>query len=163
MIIRNKIPYILFISEDNLIYSGKIEYLLTIKELELIVNACNKTIDIYKEKNISDIDIEIENNKQLQKEYKSIGIKFEKIKETYIYIMYDENSKYFKIGRSVNPQKREKTLQSEKPSIVLLYTFKGVNNDEIILHEKFKSKRIRGEWFNLNDDDITEIHKYFNS
>ena len=81
--------------------------------------------------------------------------------DTYIYVMYDENTKQYKIGRSKHPEYRERTLQSEKPSIVMQFYYSGVNADEKYLHEKFKNKRTRGEWFKLNFSDLNEIERYF--
>ena len=73
--------------------------------------------------------------------------------------MYDKNNGYFKIGNSVNPKYREKTLQSEKPSIVLYATCDS--NIEHRLHMEFKDKRIRGEWFYLNTNDLLTIKNIF--
>ncbi len=71
------------------------------------------------------------------------------------YLMTDSNTGYTKIGRSVNPRIREKTLQSEKPTITL---FKVCDKDiELSLHDRYAAKRIRGEWFNLSEADITNI------
>lgn len=71
------------------------------------------------------------------------------------YLMIDEKTRFYKIGRSENPKYRERTLQSEKPSIRMLF---AMNVDvEKILHEKYSEKRIRGEWFCLSEDDIKDI------
>jgi ribosomal protein L16 Arg81 hydroxylase len=163
MKVKNEFPYLLMISDDGYAYSGKVRYLLHISELNEIINACNKTLKLYEEKNESEEGIEKENDIAEEDEYISIikeNRKF-KTKKTAIYLMYDEHTKYYKIGRSLNPTKREKTLQSEKPSIVLKYSFSGVIDDESALHDKFKDKRIRGEWFNLDELDIDYIIKYF--
>jgi hypothetical protein len=76
---------------------------------------------------------------------------------TKIYVMLDKNTGYFKIGRSHNPKKREKTLQSEKPTIELLFSFDATEELEKELHVVFGDKRIRGEWFYLTEDDIFYI------
>jgi hypothetical protein len=71
------------------------------------------------------------------------------------YIMKDELNSLYKIGKSKNPRLREKTLQSEKPSIKMI---KVINDDiEKELHNKYKDFRIRGEWFNLNKIQIKYI------
>ena len=80
---------------------------------------------------------------------------------TKIYIMIDKNTGYYKIGRSINPNFREKTLQSEKPTIELLYTFDALCKDEKKLHNMFISQRIRGEWFKLSDSDIDIVKDFF--
>ena len=78
-------------------------------------------------------------------------------KETYIYLMIDHNTGYYKIGRSKNPKFREKTLQSEKPTIEMIHKFKANSSKESDLHKKYADKRIRGEWFNLSKEDVNYI------
>ena len=84
-------------------------------------------------------------------------------KPTIVYVMIDKNTGYYKIGKSKNPQFREKTLQSQKPTIEMLFTHEGRCSDEKALHKMFKEKRIRGEWFDLSGSDLTIIHSYFNN
>lgn len=84
-------------------------------------------------------------------------------KPTNVYVMIDKNTGYYKIGKSVKPKFRERTLQSEKPTIEMLFTHEGRCSDEKALHEIFKEKRIRGEWFDLSGSDLTIIHSYFNN
>lgn len=74
-----------------------------------------------------------------------------------IYLAIDENTGYYKIGWSKNPSKREKTLQSEKPIINFLITIDGRIKDESYLHKVFASKRIRGEWFALDFQDVNKF------
>ena len=93
-----------------------------------------------------------QNDNKLKLETKSI----EKRKT---YLMIDENTGFYKIGYSKNVEYREKTLQSEKPVIKLL--FYCDNFIETELHKKYKSKRIRGEYFNLSADDIIDIYEIF--
>jgi transcriptional regulator with XRE-family HTH domain len=78
--------------------------------------------------------------------------RIKKIKQTYLMINSAGN---VKIGKSFNPKIREATLQAEQPCIKLFAV--GVSDIETILHEKYKEKRIRGEWFDLNSLDILEI------
>lgn len=82
-------------------------------------------------------------------------------KPTNVYVMIDKNTGYYKIGKSKKPQFREKTLQSEKPTIEMLFTHEGRCSDEKALHEMFKEKRIRGEWFDLSGSDLKIINSYF--
>jgi hypothetical protein len=81
---------------------------------------------------------------------------------TYVYVLIDKNTRYYKIGRSKNPLKREKTLQSEKPTIEMIYSHDARIKDEKVLHDYFKSKRVRGEWFDLSGSDLQYIKEYFN-
>tara|TARA_Y100000817_G_scaffold107864_2_gene84451 strand:+ start:864 stop:1334 length:471 start_codon:yes stop_codon:yes gene_type:complete len=81
-------------------------------------------------------------------------------KETQVYLMQDTTNNFYKIGRSKKPRYRERTLQAEKPTIELLLCFVGCCEDEKYLHDHFKEKRIRGEWFNLDDDDVEFFKQY---
>ena len=71
------------------------------------------------------------------------------------YILKDNNTGYYKIGKSVNPKDRERTLQSEKPTIKMIKEFKTDIEKE--LHQKYFKQRIRGEWFNLNEIQLKYI------
>lgn len=79
--------------------------------------------------------------------------------ETKSYIIKDCNNNTYKIGKSKNPLKREKTLQSEKPNLKLIKIFE--NNIEKELHELYKDCRLRGEWFKLNNIQLEYICKNY--
>jgi hypothetical protein len=107
------------------------------------------------------------NHLGFQKTYKILSKHFgdflgynKKRKPYYTYIMYDKPSKLYKIGKSVNPKRREKTLRSSVPFITML----GIidKNVEKQLHDKFSDKRKRGEWFKLNNQDILFLENTFN-
>jgi prophage antirepressor-like protein len=74
------------------------------------------------------------------------------------YLMLDILRGFYKIGKSRNPQIRENTLQAEVPSIELLHVIQ--DDIELYLHEKFNSKRLRGEWFELSESDVNYIKSY---
>lgn len=79
-----------------------------------------------------------------------------------IYLMADTTNGCYKIGISNKPEYRERTLQSEKPTIELVASKEFPSRQiaesiEKALHYTFKEKNIRGEWFNLSQKDINEI------
>lgn len=80
-------------------------------------------------------------------------------KKPVCYIMVDEHTNYTKIGFSVSPEKRERTLQAEKPTIKLIHIFE--ENHERHLHNEFSHKRVRGEWFNLTEKEVQKIIKKY--
>lgn len=82
---------------------------------------------------------------------------------TKVYVMIDKNTGYYKIGRSKNPKFRERTLQSEKPTIELLFHYDTRVRVEKELHDMFAEKRIRGEWFDLNGSDLNTVKEYLNT
>lgn len=80
----------------------------------------------------------------------------------YVYLMVDTTNGYHKIGISNNPEYREHTLQSEKPTIELLAAKQFPSRIiasaiESALHSTFIEKRVRGEWFKLNEKDVTDL------
>jgi len=93
----------------------------------------------------------VSNNENTYKDQNNLLIE-NKIKT---YIMVDTTNNLYKIGKSVNPKYREKTLQSEKPTIEL-YLICDYDVEKI-LHIKYKDKRIRGEWFSLSQNDLIDI------
>ena len=80
----------------------------------------------------------------------------------YVYLMKDISNGYYKIGISNTPEYRERTLQSEKPTIEMLAckkfpTRKIAEAIESALHNAYSQQRLRGEWFNLNETDVAAI------
>ncbi len=85
----------------------------------------------------------------------------------FVYLMKDNINGAYKIGISNSPEYREKTLQSEKPSIELIESKQFqkrriAESFEKLLHEYFKNKRIRGEWFQLDNNDIIDLKLILN-
>lgn len=85
-------------------------------------------------------------------------------KSCYVYLMQDEHNGYYKIGISNKPEYREHTLQSEKPSIVLLKAKEFPKRPiaeafESALHKTYEKQRLRGEWFKLSSEDVIDIIK----
>lgn len=78
-----------------------------------------------------------------------------------VYLIVNERNGYTKIGFTTgDPKYRESTLQSEEPDITLVCSFPGTSaSDERMLHDSYKDKRIRGEWFELSNADIETITK----
>lgn len=76
------------------------------------------------------------------------------------YIMKDANTNLYKIGKSINPKHRERTLQCEKPTIKMVKIFES--DIEKQLHEIYSKNRVRGEWFNLNEIQLRYICTHYN-
>ena len=75
------------------------------------------------------------------------------------YLMKDNLTKLYKIGKSINPKFRESTLQSEKPSIKMVKVWDSDIEKE--LHIKYHRLRVRGEWFALNKIQVRYICTHF--
>ena len=83
-----------------------------------------------------------------------------KSNENFIYIMHNRKNGYYKIGRSNKPMYRERTLQAEDPEIFIVKKWLANKSIEKSLHKKFRNKRVRGEWFKLDINDIEEIEVF---
>ena len=71
------------------------------------------------------------------------------------YLMYDDVTQKFMIGKSYDPYEREKTLCSDRCSIYLVaYCDYDI---ESVLHSMFSEYRNRGEWFNLSTIQVDWI------
>lgn len=74
----------------------------------------------------------------------------------YVYVIKSPTGAY-KIGRTIDPDNRLKTFSVKLPfEVEYLYVIptcdpRGLEGE---LHNKFKDKRINGEWFSLDDDDL---------
>ena len=80
----------------------------------------------------------------------------------YVYIMKCGEFNYYKIGISKNsPEKRWSGIQSGCPfpiSFVSITYCEDYVMLERRLHEKYRSQRLMGEWFELSDLDLIDVH-----
>ena len=72
----------------------------------------------------------------------------------YTYVLTDKSGKY-KIGRTSDIKKRVSTLSVGNPTIRIVAIIIG--NVEEELHRKFRSKLVKGEWYELSPTDIKYI------
>lgn len=68
--------------------------------------------------------------------------------------------RFFKIGRSVDPDRRLKEINGFLPvRAILLHRIKSDDaiRAELQLHDRFSDRRTNGEWFELHQDDVQEL------
>jgi hypothetical protein len=70
------------------------------------------------------------------------------------YLMTDA-SNLVKIGKALCPNTRLSTFKVGNPTIQIIAILD--KNIESLLHNKYSSSRVTGEWFKLSDDDILDI------
>ena len=78
---------------------------------------------------------------------------------------------FYKIGITHNPRARESTIQSSNPTEVRLINYfelpKKLNTRRLCIefeesvHQSFSSKKVRGEWYALDSEDIETIEDSF--
>jgi len=86
----------------------------------------------------------------------------EKDESCWVYLMHDLANNAYKIGISNNPEYRERTLQSEKPSIEKIAAKQYPSRDlaraiEASLHKVYEIRRLRGEWFRLEPNEVEDV------
>ncbi len=85
-----------------------------------------------------------------------------------VYVINAAGTKHYKIGFSSTPGTDDRIRQlqtgnaNDLECVLELPTF-HYRYIEKFLHIVFKSKRIRGEWFKLNQSDLKMIKQIFNS
>jgi hypothetical protein len=77
--------------------------------------------------------------------------------QNYIYIMHNKETDLYKIGFSKTPIYREQTLHSKEPAVVLHKKWMAAQKYESKLKKQFETKRKRGEWFALDNEDLKAI------
>jgi len=78
----------------------------------------------------------------------------------YIYIL--KSRKFYKIGRTKNPESRLKTYQTENPhgiKVIEMTEVYDYEKAEATLLSRFEPKKQTGEWFNFNLNDVKEAKK----
>ena len=75
---------------------------------------------------------------------------------TYVYLISDGT--FIKIGRSATPERRLRALQSANArKLTLIASHRAPRHVEGLLHDLFKGANVRGEWFELTEEDLTRI------
>ena len=148
--------------EDRVNYRKLILNKFQKEDKKLFDRFINSLIDEYGRRNLYQYTKQREEKRKIDYE-KYFENQLKKIRERNLqiktYIIKDNTNNTYKIGKSINPLKREKTLQSEKPNLKLIKIFE--NNIEKELHELYKDCRLRGEWFKLSKVQLEYICKNY--
>lgn len=84
-------------------------------------------------------------------------------KSGFVYVIYLDDSadkRFYKIGMSSSFNHRFDSHKSSSPfdlCVACVYYVGNMREEESILHVIFKDKRVHGEWFDLNYDDLKFI------
>jgi hypothetical protein len=82
-------------------------------------------------------------------------------REGFIYLGCDASRSAYKIGMTIDPIARQREIRKMNPTFVIFSTVMVYNRWEAekFLHDYFSEKRIDGEWFTLNYDDIRQFFR----
>lgn len=82
------------------------------------------------------------------------------LRDGYVYLLKCDFA--IKIGMSIHQDKRTNTLKTQAPfptERIYIKHIAGYDRCEKYLHEKYKAKRLNGEWFALSEDEIAKVIK----
>jgi len=71
--------------------------------------------------------------------------------------------KYYKIGKSYDAYQRMKNIELSSPFKLEMVYHAEVNDAHKLekkIHRKFRNKRVKGEWFELNKDEVKAVIKW---
>jgi hypothetical protein len=135
----------------NLIYKDEDLFLVEVyQDLAYLglLQMCNDSV-----KSMEDEDYKLELEKIKNLNLKELNSK-SKTKNVsgygYVYMIVDEINKVCKIGKSVNPDERIKSLQTSYPHKLTLKQKVKTNNMDVLerhIHKKYKEYKLQGEWF----------------
>jgi hypothetical protein len=82
----------------------------------------------------------------------------------FVYVVFVNTGSdfFYKIGHAGNVDSRVKSHQTSSPfevRIALAYFVGNMRKEEAWLHARFADKRVRGEWFKLDREDLELIAK----
>lgn len=122
-----------------------------------ITNDIKKLCQGFIEEMLKNDAIKLKMTKQLSLMYE------DEKKEDYLYII--KNNEYYKIGYSSNFSKRIKSYKTHLGGVELVYLTKQYNCFELEneIHDMFTHKRLTGEWFELDEEELIEIISYCSS
>jgi dsDNA-specific endonuclease/ATPase MutS2 len=114
-----------------------------------------KESDVSKKISMFNEHIEIISYKDLTDNYNFRLPNLFDYKDKYLYIFKNEIGK-IKIGQAVDVEKRLKAIKMQAGlEIQLINKIKGFADYEKKLHKLFKDKKYIGEWFDLNETEIS--------
>lgn len=160
-------PFVALIDEQSgMLYCCDKRHLsgyFTRKELNAIIIAAKKALELYDEEKLTDEKIQEFDNEEIRKELERWNnvaqqtSKVKKEKKDDLYLILDNHNNLLKIGRSKNVRARLKQHQTScgRP-LTLLYHIKGKGDMEQSLLERFSQYRTSGEWF-ANKKEIVNV------
>lgn len=159
-----------FPDKDAFLLSDQGGFLPTHKEISTIVeelcNYCEAVSSEYIENHNNALCNKYHLDFLPSKEKGFTPMKERKLLKGFVYLIRYGNSNFYKIGMSKKPLERIKQLQSAIPEVLtLLHTIEtsDMTSLEAYFHEAFSGNRVRSEWFEMTNSDISLFMDYTES
>lgn len=130
------------------------------QQLEMIINS-NLTSERDRKRAINELNYRLNSGPYRSYEMTShkAAKKIKTKKPGYIYLAYSETDHY-KIGKSLGPEDRIAVFDTQMPvevSMVHIFEADDMSGAEAELHNDFSYKRVKGEWFDLDEFEVELI------
>jgi hypothetical protein len=139
--------------------NGSNGYIPPMKEIRTITEGLLKFINSYNQDDIDKFNKKVTEDylKRCEESQKSIKTE-RKNYAGYVYFICD-NMNHVKIGHAKDLESRYKTYTEMPYDPKIIHTLFCSDRIKVgaYFHDKFKTKRFKGEWFNLSDKDIKYI------
>ena len=123
------------------------------------------------EQHVKELELENKNNEKNIQRIKELELENKNLKENCnnnytgcVYFINIENTTKFKIGYTKHkPESRLSNLQTGCPEKLILFRYVMCNDPiklEKYLHECFDDNKIRGEWYNMDHDDVEKLSEF---
>lgn len=123
----------------------------------------------YSEKRIQELSKEYETEEKsfllncdpILEEYVKIKRSFDKRRDGFVYLIKSEYG--YKIGRARNLSKRSHAIKIQLPfksELIHSHPAKDCYKLESFFHDRYKHKRLNGEWFNLSQVEVTDFMEW---
>jgi hypothetical protein len=155
---------------DTFLFSDQGNFLPTHKEVLTIIDALCSYCEAVPSELIEDHNNAIYNKHRLDfspsEEKGFTPMKERKLLKGFVYLIRYGNSNFYKIGMSKKPLERIKQIQSAIPEVLtLLRSIETLDMTalEAYFHEMFSRNRVRSEWFEMTNSDISLFMDYTES
>jgi len=156
--INRMVPWFIFIHSENIEFGDQRGFLPNLSDITRIISHLKtikrkgqKGIDEYNRIRMMELHIEQDELNNAARGY--TGPK----KKGFIY--FAKKGKYVKIGRTKNVEGRICNLSGKHPEETPIELLHSIHTEDMMgaekaFHDYFSTKRIKGEWFQLTEEDI---------
>lgn len=105
-------------------------------------------------------DVQLDKNTRIEGTIKIVNVTEPQIEKGYVYFIQEDYAGRIKIGKTVNLDQRMENFGVKLPFELELIHYVESNNHhytEKLFHIHFNDKRVNGEWFELNEEDMAWI------
>lgn len=156
----------IIIVDGKVLIGNSGQYLVDREHIQEIMNYCQQCLEHIDNDLIKSYNTALYKHRTQDRAMQAKNLRKQKRQQqsiTNIYLMLNKRNGLIKIGKAKDAPTRERTLQSQEPEIEMIYCAQSSPQTEKMLHNEYAEQRVRGEWFNLSENDIKDIKEMLES